>query len=54
MTSPQQVIPLLEYTTVNKMNDLNKMPTAQSGTFVCPYTRVTASQANESDFLPIV
>lgn len=39
-------------TTVNKMNDRNKMPTAHSGTFACPYTRATASQAKEPEFLP--
>jgi hypothetical protein len=38
--------------TVNKKNDRNKMPTAHSGTFACPYTRATASQAKEPEFLP--
>jgi hypothetical protein len=39
-------------TTVNKMNGRNKMPTAHSGTFACPYTRATASQAKEPELLP--
>lgn len=39
-------------TTVNKMNDINKMPTAHSGTFACSSTRATASQAKEPEFLP--
>jgi hypothetical protein len=38
-------------TTVNKMNDRNKMSTAHSGTFTCPNTRATASQAKEDEFL---
>jgi len=32
------------------MNDKNKIPTAHSGTFACPYTRATASQAKEPEF----
>jgi len=28
------------------------MPTAHSGTFACPNTRATASQAKEPEFLP--
>jgi hypothetical protein len=39
-------------TTVNKMNDRNKMPTAHSGTFACPNAQATASQAKEPEFLP--
>jgi len=39
-------------TTVNKMNDRNKIPTAHSGTFACPNARATASQAKEPEFLP--
>ena len=39
-------------TTVNKINDRNKMPTVHSGTFACPNTRATASQAKETEFLP--
>jgi len=39
-------------TTVNKMNDRNKMPTAHPGTFACPNARATASQAKEPEFLP--
>ena len=39
-------------TTVNKLNDRDKMPTAHSGTFACPNTRATASQAKEPEFLP--
>lgn len=39
-------------TTVNKMNDRNKMPTAHSGIFACPNARATASQAKEPEFLP--
>ncbi len=39
-------------TTVNKMNDRNNMPTAHSGTFACPYTQATASQAKEPEFFP--
>jgi hypothetical protein len=39
-------------TTVNKMNDRNKMPTAHSGTFACPNVRATASQAKEPEYLP--
>jgi len=38
-------------TTVNKMNDRNKKPTTHSGTFTCPNTRATASQAKEDEFL---
>lgn len=30
-------------TTVDKINDRNKMPTAHSDTFACPYTRATTS-----------
>ena len=37
-------------TTVNKLNDRNKMPTAHSGTFACPNTRATASQSKEPEF----
>ena len=37
-------------TTVNKLNDRNKMPTAHSGTFACLNTRATASQAKEPEF----
>jgi hypothetical protein len=36
--------------TVKKMNDRNKKPTAHSGTFACPYTQATASQAKEPEF----
>jgi len=32
------------------MNDRNKIPTAHSGTFACPNTRATASQAKEPEF----
>jgi len=32
------------------MNDRNKMPTAHSGTFDCPCTQATASQAKEPEF----
>jgi hypothetical protein len=32
-------------TTMKKLNDRNKMPIAHSGTFACPCTRATASQA---------
>jgi hypothetical protein len=32
------------------MNDRNKMPTAHSGTFACPYTQATPSQAKEPEF----
>jgi len=39
-------------TTVNKINDRNKMPTAHSGTFACSNTRATTSQAKEPEFLP--
>ena len=39
-------------TTVNKINNRNKMPTAHSGTFACPNTRATASQPKEPEFLP--
>ena len=37
-------------TTVNKLNDRNRKPTAHSGTFACPNTRATASQAKEPEF----
>jgi len=37
-------------TTVNKMNDRHKMPTAHSGTFGCPNTQATASQPKEPEF----
>jgi len=39
-------------TTVDKMNDKNKMPIAHSGTFACPNAQATASQAKEPEFLP--
>jgi hypothetical protein len=32
------------------MNDRNKKPTAHSGTFACPNTQATASQAKEPEF----
>jgi len=32
------------------MNDRNKMPTAHSGTFACPNTLATVSQAKEPEF----
>ncbi len=37
-------------TTVNKLNDRNKMPTAHSGTFACPNVWATASHAKEIEF----
>jgi hypothetical protein len=35
-----------------KFYERNKMPTAHSGTFACPYAQATASQAKEPEFLP--
>jgi len=37
-------------TTVNRINESDKMPTAHSGTFACPNTQATASQAKEPEF----